>query len=55
MARQRNAKERPEAESWKPMFNADLLWRIKNIVEQTGLSPSDLALKWFFKKKHLLG
>ena len=55
MAIIKNTKDRPEESFWKPVFNKDMLFRIKDIVEQTGLSPSDLFLKWILQEEALIG
>ena len=55
MAIKKNLKDRPEESFWKPVFSADMMFRIKGIVEQTGLSPTDLFLKWIFQEESLIG
>jgi diketogulonate reductase-like aldo/keto reductase len=50
----KKVKDQPE-ETWKPLISDDLLNRIRNIVEQTGLSPSDLVLKWVLQEESLIG
>ena len=51
----KNAKDRPEKSFWKPLFNDELLFRIKNIVEQTGISPPDLIMKWVLQEESWIG
>ena len=55
MALKRNVKDQSEDSFWKPMFSKELLFRLKNIVEQTGLSPSNLAHKWILQEETLIG
>ena len=55
MAIKKNSKDRPEESFWKSVFNADMLSRIKGITEQTGLSPTDLFLKWILQEESLIG
>ena len=55
MAIKKNKKDRPEKESWKPLISAELLFRIMNIVGQTGISPPDLILKWVLQEESWIG
>ena len=51
----RNLKDRPEESYWKPVFSAEIVFRIMKIVEKTGLSPTDLVLKWVLQEESLIG
>ena len=51
----KNKKDKSEAEHFEPVFSADLLNRIRNIVEQTGISPPDLFLKWALQEESWIG
>ena len=55
MVLKKNLKDRPEESFWKPVISADLLFRIKNIVEQTGISSPDLIMKWVFQEESWIG
>ena len=55
MALKKNSKDRTEASFWKPLISGELLFRIKKIVEETGLSPSALFLKWVLQEESLMG
>ena len=45
----------PEESYWKPVFSAELVSRIMKIVGQTGLSPTDLVLKWVLQEESHIG
>jgi hypothetical protein len=55
MALKKNTKERSEESYWKPVFTADMVNRIRDIMIQTGLSPTDLFLKWILQEESLIG
>ena len=55
MVLKKKVKDRPEESYWKPVFSAELLNRIRNIAEQTGISPPDLFLKWVLQEESLIG
>ena len=55
MAIKKNQKDKSEAEHFKPVLSADLLNRIRNIAEQTGISTSDLFLKWVLQEESWIG
>ena len=55
MATKKNVKERPEESFWKPLISDEMLFRIMKIVGQTGLSPTDLVLKWVLQEESLIG
>ena len=55
MVLKKNLKERPEESYWKPVISEELLLRIKNIVEQTGISPPNLIIKWVLQEESWIG
>ena len=55
MAIKKNIKNQPEESYRKPLFSEELLFRIKNIVEQTGISQTDLFLKWVLQEESWIG
>jgi len=55
MVLKKNEKYRPEKSFWKSFISDELLFRIMNIVGQTGISPPDLILKWVLQEESLIG
>ena len=53
--KKKNVKSRSEESFWKPVFSAESVFRIMKIVEQTGLSPTDLVQKWILQEESLIG
>ena len=39
----------------QPLVNDELLFMIKNIAKQTGISPPDLFLKWVLQEEFFIG
>jgi len=55
MALKKKVKDRPEKEFWKPLISDELLFRIMNIVSETGISPPDLFQKWVLQEETQIG
>jgi len=55
MVLKKKIKDQPEESYWKPLISDELLFRIMKIVEQTGISPPDLILKWVLQEETLIG
>ena len=55
MVLKKNVKDRSEKSFWKPVFSKDMVFRIMKIVEQTGLSPTDLVQKWILQEESMIG
>jgi hypothetical protein len=55
MMNRKHVKEQPKAVFLKVQLSSDLLLRLEKISEQTGLSPSDLFLKWVLQEESMIG